>query len=363
MILLTGATGFVGTALVPVLVRQGFGVRAAVRTVPDGACLSPLPGPPPGGEGMIHSDARDEGESLSDFPSLERMMGSSHEGEGTTIEVAPVGSIGPDTDWGAALSGVDTVVHLAARVHVTDETAADPMAAFRQVNVLGTERLARSAAAAGVRRLVFLSSVKVNGEGTRGRAYTEGDAPAPEDGYARSKWEAERGLARIADETGLEVVVLRPPLVYGPGVKANFLALMRAIDRGLPLPLGAIDNRRSLLFVGNLADAVVRCIGHPGAAGKTFLLRDGEDVSTPELIRRLARALERPARLFPFPPALLKLAAGLAGRREAADRLLGSLTVDDSRIRRELGWAPPHGLDQGLRITAAWYRSRRPGVG
>jgi nucleoside-diphosphate-sugar epimerase len=209
-----------------------------------------------------------------------------------------------------------------------------------------------------VRRFVFVSSVKVNGE-ERAAAYTEADTPMPEDAYALSKWEAEQGLRQIAAATGLEVVILRPPLVYGPGVGANFLALMHAVARGIPLPLGAINNRRSLIFVGNLADAILCCLEHPVAAGKTFLVSDGEDVSTPALVRRMAAALGGPARLVALPMPVLRAAAALAGKSALATRLLDSLTVDGTAIRHTLGWSPPFTLDEGLRETAAWYLSQR----
>jgi len=265
-----------------------------------------------------------------------------------------VGEIDGTTDWREALHGVHAVVHLAARVHVMRDVAADPLAQYRAVNVDGTLNLARQAAAAGVRRFVFISSIKVNGE-ERAAAYTEADTPAPEDAYALSKWEAEQGLRQIAAQTGLEVVILRPPLVYGPGVGANFLALMHAVARGIPLPLGAIDNRRSLIFVGNLADAILCCLEHPAAAGKTFLISDGEDVSTPALVRRMAAALGRPARLVALPIPVLRAAAALVGKSALAIRLLDSLTIDGTAIRHTLGWSPPFTLDEGLRETAAWY--------
>jgi nucleoside-diphosphate-sugar epimerase len=283
-----------------------------------------------------------------------------------------VGDMHAQTDWRAALAGVDAgidaVVHLAARVHVMNDTAADPLAQYRSVNVAGTLQLAQQAHAAGVRRFVYVSSIKVNGE-ERATPYTEADTPAPEDAYARSKWEAEQGLHKIAAETGLEVVILRPPLVYGPGVGANFLALMRAIARGLPLPLGALDaqrGRRSMIFVGNLADAIACCVTHPVAAGKTFLLSDGEDIATPELARRIAAALGTQARLIPIPARWLKLLVRTAqnlpyGRKiqALARRLTEPLSVDSQAIRRTLGWTPPFTLDEGLRATAAWFRNRQ----
>jgi len=310
-VLVTGANGFIGRALCGVLAASGRRVRKAVRM--------PVPGLP---------------------------------------DAVVVGDIGPDTDWRTALKGVSGVVHLAARTHVLRETATDPLAAYRKINVSGTERLARSAAAGGIRRLVIVSSVKVSGERTEERPFTEDGAPRPEDAYGVSKWEAEQALFRIAAETGLEVVVLRPPLVYGPGVKGNFLRLMNIVARGVPLPLGAVDNRRSLVYTGNLAGAIIKALGAPQAAGGTYLVSDGEDVSTPDLVRGLARALGVKPRLLSLPLSALDLGARLAGRRAEFVRLTSSLQVDSSRIQRELGWRPPFTLAQGLELTAKWYHAR-----
>jgi len=310
--LVTGANGFIGRILCDALAASGRRVRKAVR--------APDPGSP---------------------------------------DAVAIGDIGPATDWRAALEGVREVVHLAARTHVLRETAADPLAEYRRINVAGTEQLARTAAACGARRLVFLSSVKVNGEQTGARPYTEDDAPRPEDAYGVSKWEAEQALSRVAAATGLEVVVLRPPLVYGPGVKGNFLRLMNLVARGTVLPLGAIANRRSLVYAGNLAGAIVTALAAPQAAGRTYLVSDGEDVSTPELARAIARALGVRPRLASAPPALLRFAAALAGRRAEFARLAGSLQVDSSRLRRELAWRPALTLAQGLAVTARWYREGR----
>lgn len=260
--------------------------------------------------------------------------------------------IDSQTDWSPALSGCKAVVHLAARVHVMHDTATDPLSLYRTTNTDATLNLARQAAQAGVKRFVFISSIKVNGEG-REAAYRETDAPAPEDAYAISKWEAEQGLHRIAAETGLEVVVLRPPLVYGPGVKANFRRLLDTVARGWPLPLGAIENRRSLLYLGNFVDAIRVCLEHPAAAGQTFLLDDGQPVSTPELIRGVAQAMGRPARLLAVPAGVLEFAGLLLGKRAAVKRLTGSLWVDSSLIRSRLGWTPPYTLAAGLAETVA----------
>jgi len=268
-----------------------------------------------------------------------------------------VGDIGPATDWSAALGGAAAVVHLAARVHVMDETAADPLEAFREVNVRGTRRLAEAAAACGVRRLVFVSSIKVNGESTTGRApFSERDAPAPRDPYGVSKWEAEQALAEVAAGGALEAVVVRPPLVHGPGVGGNLLRLMGLIDRGVPLPLAGVRNRRTLIAAGNLADLLALGVVHPAAAGRTFTAGDGEDHSTEELIRTLARGLGRPARLWPAPHGLLRGLAGLAGKGAALDRLTGSLQVDSATAREVLAWAPPVKAVEGLDEMARWYR-------
>ena len=303
-VLVTGATGFVGNALGDHLAKHGHRVVPAVR----------------------------------------RKAGLADE--------AIVGNIDDATDWSAALSGCDAVVHLAARVHVMADAAQNPLALYRVTNTEATLNLARQAAQAGVKRFVFISTIKVNGEG-RDVPYRETVPAAPEDAYAISKWEAEQGLWRVAEDTGLEVVILRPPLVYGPGVKANFLRLIRTVERGWPLPLGAIHNRRSLLYLGNFVDAIRLCVEHPTAAGQTFLLDDGEPVSTPELIRAVARAMGRPARLLSVPVGVLEFAGVLLGKRAAVARLTDSLFVDNSAIRSRLGWVPPYTMQQGLDATVA----------
>jgi nucleoside-diphosphate-sugar epimerase len=313
-VLVTGANGFIGRALCRALEGRGHAVRAAART----------------------AEARPK---------------ESHDRSSVVV-----GEIGPDTEWDRALEDIDVVVHLAARVHVMREVAADPLAEYRRVNTAGTERLAWAAARAGVKRFVFMSSIKANGEETHDRPFTEADPPHPVDAYGISKWEAEQALKRVSEQSGLEVVILRPPLVYGPGIGGNFLSLWKAIDKGFPLPLGAIHNRRSLIYLGNLVDAVLRCIEHPAAAGKTYVVRDGEDVSTPELVRRIAKALGRPAKLLPFPVPLLTAAMRVTGKSELIARLLGSLTVDDSLIRSELGWARPYSMAEGLGVMAQWHQ-------
>lgn len=313
-VLVTGATGFVGAALVSRLVDSGrFGVRTAVR--------------------------RESGKLLAG------------------VEQIVAGDLSPNTDWQQALVGGGAVVHLAARVHVMNDTATDPLSAFRKVNVAGTEHLARMAAINGVKRFVYVSSIKVNGEGCE-KPFTEHDIPATDDPYGISKWEAELVLRKVAEDTGLEVVIFRPPLVYGPGVKANFLSLLKMVDRGIPLPLASINNHRSLIYLGNFVDAITTCIDHPKAAGQTYLVSDGEDISTAELIRRVAAALGRPARLFPFSPSLMRFAGKLFGKSYAVERLIGSLTIDSSKIRRELGWKPPYTMEQGLKETAEWFKEK-----
>ena len=309
-VLVTGAGGFVGRALCAALTRAGAKVRAALRR----------PGPVVG-EGVV------------------------------------VGEVGPDTDWSEALRGIEAVVHLAARVHVLRGTTPDDLSEFRRVNVAGSERLGRQCARAGVRRLVYVSSVKVHGESTDSHPFTEGDPPAPQDPYAVSKLEAEHRLASVSSETGLEVATVRPCLVYGPGVGGNIARLLRLIDLGIPLPLGSVANRRSLLGVDNLCDLLARCIDHPSAAGAAFLASDGEDL-TPRLIEALAAGLGRPPRLVPVPPSWLRAAAALGGAKDAYQRLCGSLQADSGKARRALEWVPPVSADDGLRATGVWYRGR-----
>lgn len=309
--LVTGANGFVGRALCVELMRRGYTVRGAFREL----------------------------SRATDLP----------------VEIVVVGDIGAETNWSSALEGVDVVVHLAARVHVMRETAAEPLTAFREVNVVPTQRLVRAAATQGVKRFVFVSSIKVNGEATTDKPFAPDDTPYPQDAYGVSKWEAEQVLWRVAKETGLEVTVVRLPLVYGPGVGGNFLRLLKLIERGVPLPLASIDNRRSMVYLGNLADALIACAAHPAAAGNTYLVSDGKDVSTPQLMGELARSMGRPARLWPFPPALLRSAGWLTGKAAEVERLIGSLQIDSTQIRNELQWTPPFTVDQGMAETVRWF--------
>lgn len=267
-----------------------------------------------------------------------------------------VENIDGNTDWSKALAGVSVVVHLAARAHVLRETAADPLQEFHRINVEATERLARQAATNGVRRLVYVSSIGVNGKLSEKHAFQETDAANPHNAYALSKRRAELALMQVASETGLEVVVVRPPLVYGPNVPGNFAQMLKILSRDIPLPLASARNLRSLIYVRNLVDALILCVTHPAAAGQIYLLSDGEDISTPDLLYRLGKTMGHPARLFPCPLAMLKIAGHITGKSGQLAQLLGSLQVDSAKIRRELGWQPPYTLRQGLQETAKWYR-------
>jgi nucleoside-diphosphate-sugar epimerase len=256
------------------------------------------------------------------------------------------------------LAGVQTVVHLAARVHVLQESAHDPLEAFRIVNVEGTRKLAMSAMEAGVKRIIFISSIGVDGAETFAHPYNESSCEAPHSPYALSKWEAEKMLRHMTDDAGMEVVVIRPPLVYGPGAPGNFKAMLQVVAKGIPLPLGAIHNRRSFVALDNLVDLIITCIDHPNAANQNFLVSDGEDLSTTELLQRMAAALGKPARLLPVPLGLLKAGAMLLGKRDIAQRLLGSLQVDISKTKEVLGWLPPVSVDEALKKTAEDFLAR-----
>lgn len=318
-ILVTGANGFIGSALCRHLRESGFLVRQADR----------VPGRLPPG-------------STSRLCDLEHVLLHDRSTEAGVRRV---------------LQNVQTVVHLAARVHVMSEHAADPLAEFRQVNLVWTEQLARLAASQGIRRFVYMSSVKVNGEGNV-RPFTEDDVPYPQDPYGVSKWEAEQALARISAETAMETVIVRAPLVYGPDVEGNFLQLLHILNSGIPLPLAAIKNQRSFIYRGNLIDALICCVRDQRAVGQTYLVSDGEDLSTPDLIRRLGNALGRTVRLWPVPLSVLRW-IGLVTRKQAViERLVGSLQVDSSKIRRELDWRPPFTVEAGFSETAAWFRAR-----
>jgi nucleoside-diphosphate-sugar epimerase len=317
-VLVTGANGFVGSAAVQSLAKMGHSVVAQTRQTPTVSW--------PADTGITPC--------VTDLDQTNGVQ--------------------------AALQGCNWVLHTAARVHQVHETANNPLEAFRQVNTQYTLNLARAAAAQGTKRFVFLSSIKVNGEHTaKGQPFCADDATAPKDPYGISKLEAELGLRAIAAQTGMEVVILRPPLVYGPGVRANFLTMMRWLERGVPLPLGAIDNQRSLVGLGNLVDLVAKCLAHPAAANQTFLASDGHDVSTTELLSALATALQVKARLLPVPQLWLERALSLVGRQEMAKRLCGNLAVDIEKTRTLLDWTPPYSLAQVMQATAAHFLANR----
>lgn len=313
-ILVTGSAGFVGRALIARLISEQFTICATVRNNTNNT-FNPK------------------------------------------IKVVNVGELTPLLGWHQALEGVEVVIHLAARVHMMGDQAKDSYAEYRLVNVDATLNLAHQAAKTGVKRFIYLSSIKVNGESTKpGRAFTSEDIPKPQDAYAISKYQAELGLQAIALETGMQVVIIRPPLVYGPGVKANFLSMMRCLSRSIPLPLGAINNLRSLVALDNLVDLVVRCIDHPGAASQIFLVSDGEDISTISLLYRMGNVLGKPARLIPVPVSLLHIFGILLGRQAIVERLCSSLQVDISKTRKLLDWSPPINVDEGLRKVAQGFK-------
>lgn len=301
-VLLTGANGFIGSAIANALLCSRFDVLQAVR-------------------------------------------------KSTNLKETSIGSLDDGTDWNKVLTDCSVVVHCAARVHVMKDAISDSLSEYRKVNVAGTLNLAKQAACAGVKRFIFLSSIKVNGEETNlGRAYTDQDVAAPQDEYAISKAEAEVGLRSLADETGMEVVIIRPPLVYGPGVKGNFYTLMSLVARGLPLPFGlATTNRRSFVSVDNLVSLIMTCIDHPNAANQTFLVSDGEDLSTTDLLLRIGKSLNCPVRLVPIPVNILIILSWLLGKKPIAQRLLGSLQLDISKTCSLLNWKPPVPVDEGLR--------------
>lgn len=273
----------------------------------------------------------------------------------TSPEHIAIGNMSGTTDWQSILTKCDTVIHLAARVHVMNDTAINPLAEFRQTNTEATLNLARQAAQYGIKRFVFISSLKVNGEEGM---FSEASTPRPENAYAISKWEAECGLHEIAHMSDMEVVILRPPLVYGPGVGANFLRLVKAIQMGIPLPFDSIKNSRSLIYLDNLVSAILACATHPAASGKTYLVSDNQDVSTAELITQLAKALGCPPKLIRISPKFIAWLGALVGKSKECDRLLGSLTVDTQAIAHDLGWKPPITLQEGLNATIHWYHQR-----
>jgi len=311
-VLVTGASGFIGSALVRSLAGK------AVLKCASRACSTVPP-------------VQDLSHEWFHYESLE------------------------SADWQAALDGVDVVIHLAARAHVLRETAADPFAVYARVNCDDTLALAEQAANNGVRRFVFVSTIGVNGRTTTQAGFTEDDPAAPHDDYSRSKQMAETGLKRLASRSDMEIVVIRPPLVYGPGVKANLLHLLDWVYKGWPLPLANTENRRSFIALDNLVDAIICCLHHPGAAGQTFLVSDGEDLSSSGLVRRIAHYMRKPARLFPVPVSLMGAVLHAAGKSKLYDRLWGSLVVDSQKIRRALGWTPPVSVDKGIEKMVEWY--------
>lgn len=308
-IAVTGANGFIGSALTNKLFEKGYDVRGVVRL-------------------------------------KERFLNNSGR-----FEFFAVGEINNDTNWNDALKGIDVVIHLASRVHKLTDSSINPLADYRRVNTAGIQRLAEMSAEALVKRLVFISTIKVNGEKTTGDAFSENHMANPQDAYAVSKCEAEQALHNISDATGLEIVILRPPLVYGQGVKANFLWLLDMVNKNIPLPLSLVNNKRSMIYIGNLVDAIIKCIEHPNAANQTFLVNDGQDVSTPELIRMIARAMGKKARLFPCPVSFLKMMGMVAGKSAEIERLVNSLQVDSTKIRKTLNWIPPFTMEEGILET------------
>jgi nucleoside-diphosphate-sugar epimerase len=309
-VLVTGATGFIGSTLCAILSDSGCMVRAALR--------------------------KDR-----TLPTAEKIV---------------VGDISSETAWGDALENIDCVVHIAARAHVLQAAGRTPES-YIETNARGTRCLAKAAAEHRIRKFIYLSSVKVNGEWTEGRAYAASDEPHPQDAYAVSKWLGERYLMEFAAKVPMHAIVIRSPLVYGPGVQANFLRLLRWVDSGWPIPLGSVRNARSLVSVWNLCDLLATLARNAAATGGTWMVSDGEDLSTPELLRRIARALGRRPRLLPVPVAVLRRCASLLGRQAELSRLCGSLTVDLTPTRNELGWSPPVSVDEGLSRTVDWYKA------
>ena len=315
-VLVTGATGFVGRYLIPELVSAAYEVVICIRQVP----IKPFP---------------------------------------PKVKTYVVSDIGPDTDWTGVLDKIDAIIHLAGHAHVLDEKLKKEQTIYNRINTAGTEKLAKAAARSGVKKFIFLSTVKVMGEETKETPFSETMPPNPIGAYGKSKLAAENAMLHIAKETGLETVILRLPLLYGPGVKANMLNLLKLCYLNVPLPLAGIKNQRSLLFVGNLTDAIIKCLESKIANGQTFFVRDGEDLSTSMLIRIVTKAFKKPIRLFAVPNSLIRLFGRILGKDSTVDRLLSNLQVNDDKIRSELGWKPPFKMLQGIEVMANWYRSKR----
>ena len=314
-ILITGITGFVGQALLKKLQGMDVVVRGAIRDLSTNIMEQPE-------------------------------------------ELVAVGDIGPGTDWSYALDGIDVVIHLAGKAHVTDG-GEDQTKEFHRVNTQGTAHLCRMAVSYGVRRFIYISTVKVHGETSAVEPFSEKDIPAPTGGYATSKFEAEQSIHAITANSDMKAIILRPPMIYGPGLKGNLPRLIRLIDTGVPLPLSSIKNRRSLLNISNLTDLIARLINHPVSGARTFLVSDGQDLSTRDLVYLLAKAMGKKARLFPCSPSIIMSIAGPLKRKDDIERILGSLFVDSSFVQKELNWKPPHSVWSGLKDTVTWYRNQK----
>ncbi len=316
-VLITGANGFIGNALCEKLILSGYDVLGLVRS----------------------------SDKMKSLPK--------------GVPTVNVGSIGQYTDWSRALTGVNVVIHLAARTHILKENTPNPINEYREVNLYGTGQLARMAVNEGVKRLIFMSSVGVNGEQNEGTPFSESDQPNPSRPYSVSKWEAEKVLKRIAYETGLEIVIIRPPLVHGPGVKGNMLQLLNLVKWSVPLPLAKVNNKRSFIGVTNLVDVLIKCIDNTNVSGETMLVSDGEDISTPDLIRRLANMMNKPNALIPFPESLLRIIYSNIGKNNPLKQICSSLTIDTSKMCSLLKWKPPLTLNQGLEAMVSWYLGHR----
>ncbi|MDB1122407.1 UDP-glucose 4-epimerase family protein [Vibrio algarum] len=323
-VLITGSTGFVGSRLVQIALKQGWKCVEVKRL----------------------SSQNDKTSSRKSAENSESFQ---------------ITDISSNTQWEGAFNGVDCVVHCAARVHQMNESEAEAKSAYHEVNTLGTLHLAKQAAQSGVKRFVFLSSIKVNGEATiPGESFKPDLTNKPTDPYGLSKYDAEVGLQKIAQETGLEVVIIRPPLVYGPNVQANFLSMMNIVAKGLPLPLGAIDNKRSMVYLDNLVDLILLSCVHPKVAGRTLLVSDDHDVSISYMLKSIAKAMKkRRYFLLPIPPAWLKLAAKIVGKSEVAQRLCGNLQLDIQETKSRLEWEPPFNVDEGIQRTVDHYMQKK----